>query len=282
MRSTVFGILVNLVLVCVKGAAGVIGHSYALTADAIESGADVFSSLIVWYGLKIAGKAPDHNHPYGHGKAEPLAAAAVGFFLALAAGVIATESIRNILTPHRNPESFTLWVLSGTVGIKVVIFMYTHKTGKNIGSTAVKADAMHHFSDALTSLMAFFGISIALIGGAGYESADDWAALAASGVILYNSWKTIWPALREIMDEAPDKDTEKVVRQVAAHVPGVIDLEKCFVRKSGLDFYVDLHVHVNGSITVYEGHDIAHRVKEAVMAAQGNIRDVLVHVEPAE
>ena len=280
-RKALFtGIAVNLVLSIIKGIAGVLGHSYALTADAIESGADVFTSLVVWLGIKVAGKAPDQNHPYGHGKAEPLAAIAVGCFMALAAVFISVESVRNILIPHKIPHAFTLLVLAGAIAVKELLFRFVVRAGERMQSSAVKAEAQHQRSDVITSVAAFAGISVGLIGGPGYESADDWAALLAAGVILYNSYKIIRPALGEIMDEAPGRETEFMVRNIAALVPGVSGLEKCFVRKMGFHYFVDLHVLVNGTLTVTEGHQIAHEVKAAVMQANHHIADVLVHIEP--
>jgi len=264
----------------VKAIAGVAGNSYALIADAIESTFDVISSLIVLGGLKIATTPRDANHPYGHGKAEPLAALVVAIALLTAAVAIAIESVREIVTPHHAPAPFTLLVLVLVVLTKESLFRFVFRVGVAAQSTAVKTDAWHHRSDAMTSAAAFIGISVALIGGQGYESADDWAALAAAGVICYNAFRLVVPALNEVMDAAPPPDVAEHVRAVAAQVGGVTSLDKCFVRKMGLDYYVDLHVVVDGSITVWEGHEIAHRVKNAIRASNPKIMDVLVHIEP--
>ena len=279
-RSTLVGVLANALLAAVKAIAGVAGNSYALIADAIESTFDVISSLIVLGGLKIATTPRDANHPYGHGKAEPLAALVVAIALLTAAVAIAIESVREILTPHHAPAPFTLLVLVLVVLTKESLYRFVFRVGVAAQSTAVKTDAWHHRSDAMTSAAAFVGISIALIGGKGYESADDWAALVATGVICYNAYKLIVPALDEVMDAAPPPDVEQRVRAVAEQVAGVTGLDKCFVRKMGLDYYVDLHVAVNGSISVWEGHEIAHKVKDAIRGSNQRIVDVLVHIEP--
>ena len=281
MRSTAIAIGANIVLALVKGVAGVAGKSYALVADAIESLADVFTSLIVMGGLKIAATPPDADHPYGHGKAEPLAAMAVALGLFVAAVVIAVQSGREIVTPHHAPAPFTLVVLLLVVAAKETLFRFVLRVGEAVGSTAVQADAWHHRSDAITSAAAFAGISIALIGGAGYESADDWAALLASGIIARNGYRLLRPALREVMDTAPPASVEAGVREVAGRVDGVVALDKCLVRKMGFDYHVDLHVEVDGAISVRCGHQIAHRVKEALRRANPRILDVLVHIEPA-
>ncbi|HMU41870.1 MAG TPA: cation diffusion facilitator family transporter, partial [Ignavibacteriaceae bacterium] len=239
-RSTLIGIFVSIVLVIVKGTAGVLGNSYALVADAIESSSDIVTSLIVIIGLKIAAKPADQDHPYGHGKAEPLAAVAVASALFVAAIVIVIQSIHEIITPHHAPAPFTLIVLVAVVIVKESLFRYVIKVGDSVESIAVKNDAWHHRSDALTSAAAFIGISIALIGGAGYEEADDYAALFASGIILFNAYRLWKPALLEIMDTAPSAEKIIKVREAAVKVDGVLSLDKCFVRKMGFEYYVDI------------------------------------------
>lgn len=282
IRTTITGIAINIVLAILKGVAGILGHSFALVADAIESISDVLTSTVVFIGLKVASKEPDEDHPYGHGKAEPLAATIVALALAIAAVLIIVQAIHNILTPHELPAAFTLYALIIVVVVKEILYRYVIKAGKETESHAVKADAWHHRSDAFTSAAVFIGILIARIGGEGYESADDWAALFASGIIMYNSYTILKPALAEIMDTAPHPDIVAEVRSIAAKVVGVRGVEKCFVRKMGFDFYVDIHVEVDGSLTVREGHEIAHLVKDAILESKFRINDVLVHVEPFE
>ena len=280
IRSTLIGIVVNAILALVKGVTGLLGNSYALVADAIESASDVVSSLIVVSGLRIAVKPRDEDHPYGHGKAEPIAAMVVALSLFGAAVTIIIEGVREIIIPHHAPEPFTLIVLVGVVITKETLFRYIFSVGKKIRSTVVKTDAWHHRSDAITSMAAFIGISIALIGGSGYESADDWAALFASAIIMVNAYRMFLPALNEVMDAAPSSDIEEHVRSVAQDVAGVLTLDKCYVRKMGLDYFVDLHVVVNGNISVKEGHLIGHNVKDAICHSNNRIIDVLVHIEP--
>ena len=281
-RTTIIGIFVNALLAGIKFLAGILGNSYALIADAIESSTDVFSSLIVWSGLRIARVPPDEDHPYGHGKAEPLAATLVALGLIVAAISIAVQSIREIATPHHAPALFTLPVLVIVVIIKEAMYRFVFRTGKDIHSTVVKADAWHHRSDALTSLAAFVGISIALIGGPGYEEADDWAALFASGVIVFNAVRLFRPAIMEMMDAAPSPEMTKQVLEVASKVKGVVGLDKCLVRKMGFDYFVDLHVIVDGNLPVKEAHKIGHDVKDRLKQENSHIRDVLVHIEPHE
>lgn len=281
--STIYlSIFANLALAIAKGITGIFGHSYALIADAIESTTDVFSSILVLFGLKYATKPADDNHPYGHGKAEPLLTFVVVGFLVVAATVIAYESIQHIQTPHKVPEKFTLVVLGIIVIIKEIFYRFVSKKGKETNSGALQADAWHHRSDAVTSLMAFIGISIAIFMGKGYETVDDWAALFGSGFIIYNAFKIFRPALGEIMDEHMYDDFIVNIRTTSKTVKGVIDTEKCLVRKAGLMFHVDLHLIVKGDISVKEGHDIAHRLKNVLQVKYPEISDVLIHVEPHE
>jgi cation diffusion facilitator family transporter len=282
LRSTLWGIFTNTILAAVKAVAGVAGNSYALIADAVESTTDIASSLIVWGGLKISGMPPDEDHPYGHGKAEPIAATVVSIALFAAAAGIAIQSVREIVTPHHAPAPFTLAVLLIVVIVKEVLFRFVFNVGEKIGSTAVKSDAWHHRSDAITSAAAFVGIAVALIGGSGYESADDWAALFAAGIIVVNAARILVPAVNEIMDRAPSPDIERSVREIASKVDGVDGLDKCFVRKMGLSYYVDLHVEVDGRLTVHAGHEIARRVKKVLLASRPDMAGVLIHIEPAD
>ena len=280
-RFALLGVFINCTLAVAKIGAGLAGNCYALIADGIESALDIFSSLILWFGLKVAAEPPDDEHPYGHGKAEPIAAVIVSLAVIAAAAGLAVQSIREILTPHHTPAPFTLIVLVIVVIIKETLFRKVLHAGNEIGSSAVKTDAWHHRSDAITSAAAFVGISIALIGGPGWEQADDWAALFACFLIALNGFRLLQPALHEVMDSAPSKEFEQSVLAVAASVEGVRDLEKCRIRKMGLDFYVDIHVGVDGELSVHEGHRIAHAVKDAIRAANPAIADVLIHIEPA-
>ncbi len=281
-KSTIIGACLNALLAVGKITGGILGHSFALVADGIESSADILSSLVVYIGLNYAVKPRDNNHPYGHGKAEPIAALAVGLALVGAAIAIAIQSVREIVTPHALPAPFTLIILAGVLVVKEILFHYVVRVGKEINSIAVQTDAWHHRSDAITSALAFVGISIALIGGTGWESADDWAALVASFIILCSAFSQIRSALAELSDVAPPTTIQDEVKAVAKLVPGVEDLDKCFVRKMGLEFYVDLHVIVDGKLSVREGHGIAHEVKSAILSTYPRITEVLVHVEPTE
>ena len=280
-RIALIGMLVNVVLAAAKISAGLFGNSYVLIADGIESALDIAGSVVIWGGLKFAARPPDETHPYGHGKAEPLAAAIVAMGVLLASIGLAIQSVREIFVPHHGPAPFTLVVLIVVVAVKEILYHVVIRLGKNVESTAIQTDAWHHRADALTSVAAFVGISIALIGGEKWYSADDWAALFACAVIATNGFRLLLPALQEMLDTAPRGEIVSKIQQAAASVAGVVNVEKCLVRKMGISFYVDLHVGVDGAISVREGHHIAHLVKDAIKQIDARIADVLVHIEPA-
>ena len=281
IKTSVLSIIGNTLMAIVKGLAGIFGNSYALIADAIESTTDVFSSLLVLLGLRYAAKPPDENHPYGHGRAEPLITFAVVGFLVISATIIAYESIEHIQTPHKLPKPYTLIVLGIIVIVKEIFYRVVSRRGKKANSSALQADAWHHRSDAITSLIAFIGISIALIMGKGYENADDYAALVASLIILYNAYKILRPALGEAMDEHMYDDLIEEIRKITEEVNEVHNTEKCYVRKTGMTYHVDLHIVVEATITVKDGHEIAHTVKDELLKNLPEIANVLIHVEPS-
>ncbi len=282
VRATWFSIAGNTLLAIIKGLAGIFGNSYALIADAIESTADVFSSFLVLFGLKYSNKPADENHPYGHGRAEPLITFLVVGFLITSATIIAYESIQNIGTPHGLPKPWTLIILGVIIVWKELSFRLVMKKSIETHSSSLRADAWHHRSDAITSIAAFIGISVALIMGKGYETADDWAALFASGFILYNSYLIFRPALGEIMDENLFEDLIQQIRDVAIKVPGVSGTEKCYIRKAGMQYHVDLHALVSANITVRQGHDISHALKDTLLKELPQLNNILIHIEPKD
>jgi cation diffusion facilitator family transporter len=279
-RAAVAGILANTGLAVFKLVAGVAGHSYALVADAIESIADVASSSIVLRGLQVAGRDPDEQYPFGYGKAEALAGAAVALMLLGAAIGIAIEAIREIRTPHHAPAWWTLLVLVVVMAIKVLLSRRVGTVGSEIGSTAVRTDAQHHFSDALTSAAAFVGISIAVIRGPGWEAADDWAALAASAVIAVNAVLLVRPAVADLMDRSPEPDVVADIRDTASAVAGVRAIEKLAVRRVGLGYRAVVHVQADAEMSLRDAHELGATVTRAIHNRVPEMQSVIVHMEP--
>jgi len=282
IRLAQMGLLVNTALVAVKLVAGVLGNSYALVADAVESTADIFSSVIVWGGLRLAAREADEEYPWGYGRAESLAAAIVALMLFGASAGIAIEAIREIRTPHHAPAPFTLVVLVGVVLVKEFLFRKVFSAGEEAGSPAVKADAWHHRSDALTSVAAFIGISVALWKGAGWESADDWAALAAAGVIAVNAAFLMRSAAADLMDRAPDPVLTHRVTGASLGVADVRAVEKLRVRRAGTSLYIDLHVQADPHLSLHDAHIVSGKVKSAIRSAVPQAAGVLIHMEPHE
>ncbi|MEQ8905312.1 cation diffusion facilitator family transporter [Ekhidna sp.] len=280
LKTTLIGIVVSALLAIVKALGGIFGHSYALIADAIESGTDVVTSAMLWVGLRWSTRPADENHPYGHGKAEALVALGISLALVGAAFIIIKDSISHIQNPHKTPAPYTLIILVVVVIIKELLYRFVLKTGKEIQSGAVKADAFHHRSDAITSLAAFIGISIALWGGEGYEVADDYAALIAAAFIIYNAYKIGRPAIGELLDEALEPEFHKEIILLAEQIPEVQRVEQCHARKMGSAYHVDLHIWVDGELSVEKGHQIAHKVKDRLIESISQIIDVHIHIEP--
>jgi cation diffusion facilitator family transporter len=287
IRAAQVGVVVNAALAGVKLAAGILGNTYALVADAVESLADIFGSLIVWGGLHVASRPADDDHPYGHGKAEALAAAAVSLMLVGAALGIAVAAVREIRIPHNVPAPWTLAVLVGVMVVKWTLSRRVHAVGTDTGSTAVKADAAHHLSDAITSAAAFLGITVALLGsryrgGSGWASADDWAALVASAVIAFNGVSMLRAAVHDLMDRMPGSDVVEPVRRAAEGVPGVLAIEKLALRRTGMTYRVTLHVQTDPTMPLYDAHVLSGIVKGAIRRAVPQVNSVLVHMEPYE
>lgn len=279
IRLALLGLLINTTLAIIKLVAGLVGRSHALVADAVESLMDIVASLVVWGGLRIAAAPPDEMHPYGHGKAEALATLIVAMILAAAGVSIAVASVRELLSPQHAPAAFTLWVLLAVVVIKEALYRIGRLVSRRTGSGAVLADAVHHRSDAITSAAAALGISIALLGGPGFEIADSIAALFASAIIMFNAGRLMRSPLQELMDTRSPEPIRRA-REIAHAVVGVKDIEKLHARKSGRQYLVDIHVEVDPAMSVRDAHEIAHRVKDEIRAAMPEVLDVLVHIEP--
>jgi cation diffusion facilitator family transporter len=278
----ILAICINVSLMIIKIGVGVVGNSYALVADGIESASDIFSSIVTWAGFRLSLKPADEDHPYGHGKIDALTGMFSGGCLLAAALFIAYQSIQEIRTPHHAPAWFTLPVLLGVILVKGLLSRRVFAAAGELDSNALKGDAWHHRSDAITSAAAAIGITVALIGGKGWEMADDWGALAACVVISINAFMILKSSAYDATDRAVAPELRDSIVAIAAAQPGVQRIEKCLVRKSGIGLFVELHVEVDPSTTILEGHKFGHKVKETLIASNPRIQDVIVHLEPAE
>lgn len=279
-KTTYLSLLSNLILFCIKLLAGVCGNSYALIADAIETSGDILSSVLVIFGLKYAQKPADKNHPFGHGKIEPLITFIVVAFMILSAGLIFYESILNIITPHNAPKPWTLIILSLIIIWKESSYRFILFQSKKKNSDVLKAEAWHHRSDAITSIFAFLGITIAVVFGKGFETADDWAALLSTGFIFYNSYLILRPAFSEVMDEHIYDDLVHEIKQLAIKIQGVEGTEKCYIRKAGTQYHIELHILLNGDMPLKKAHDISHCLKDYLKENIPQLGHVVIHKEP--
>jgi len=280
------GAVFNLILGTIKTGAGLLGHSIVLTADGLESMLDVMTSLGTWFALAYSSKPPDSEHPYGHGKAESLAAIINSLILWMLGLIIALFSIDRLVNashgqPPHPPKTYTLAILILVVLLKETFFRLIHRQSQKIGSTAMLADAWHHRSDMMVSLTAFIGIAVSLFAGSSYANADSWAALVACGIIFYNATHIFRASLAEMMDSRVSDKMEKTIINLACEIPGVRSAEKCRVRKSGLSLIADLHIRVDGDRSVREGHTISHQVKNHLLNAGLSLEDITLHLEPA-
>jgi cation diffusion facilitator family transporter len=284
-RNTVVGFFASIFLSLLKLGAGIGGNSSALVADAIESLADTVGSVMVWQALRVAAKPPDRNHPYGYGKAEALASLGVGALLVAAALFIAAKSLHEIVIPHEAPASWTLLVLVAVIAVKEFLFRFVMRGAAEFDSDAARADAWHHRSDAITSVAAFVGVTLAIWGPCLFAIpalvfSDEVAAILASGVILITATRMIRPALGELLDAVAHDMVEKVA-VIARAVEGVREVEKVFVRKSGSGYHVDMHLHVDPELTIRVAHALSGKVKSILKSQIPNLTGVLIHVEPA-
>jgi cation diffusion facilitator family transporter len=278
--SAMRGILLNGGLGGAKLAAGVLGHSYALIADAAESFADVMGSCVTLYGLKLAAEPADHTHPAGHGRAETIASAVTALVLLVVGGSIFWQSVLSLGEPRHAPNPFTLLVLLPVILIKEWMFTWMQAKGKEIGSLAVIADAWHQRSDVVTSVAALTGIIVAWIGGPEWSHADSWAAILSSIWLVGTGLWLLGPTLHELMEGSVDPALLDFIRETSGACEGVRGIDKVWVRKLGMRLMVDLHVEVDPDLSVQEGHRLAHEVKAKLQAELPQVRDVMVHVEP--
>jgi cation diffusion facilitator family transporter len=281
MRAARAGMLANALLALVKGTAGVVGNSFALVADAVESLGDILGSLVVWSGLRVSAQDADPEHPYGHGKAEPIAAAVVGLMLVLAGAGIVVRAVQGMLNPHPVPAAWTLAVLVTVVVVKEGFFRRVIRLAVDTGSHVVAADAWHHRSDAISSAAAFVGVSIAVLGGASWYWADEAAAVVAGLLIAFNGSVILRPAVHDLMDGAPDPELVHRVRVAAESVAGVHSTEKLMARRVGTRIWIDLHVHADPAMSLHDAHRLSGMVKSAIREALPVVENVLVHMEPS-
>jgi cation diffusion facilitator family transporter len=276
------GLAVNFSLGAAKLFAGLVGNSFALLSDAVNSLGDSLTSIVVLYALRVAQRPADAEHPYGHTRAEAIAASNVALVIILSGLVVGWESLQRLGTIHPAPPVWTLWIAAANAVIKEGLYRYKVRVGRRIGSVAIIANAWDHRSDALCSLAVLAGLSLVRWGGPALADADEAAALFVVVAILTAGIRLFCSASSELMDPQADPEFVAQIRGVATAVPGVYAVEKLWVRKTGLEYLADIHIEVDGQMAVEEGHRIGHDVKDRLLDGFPALRDVLVHLEPAQ
>jgi len=281
-NAVLFGLFSNLILVALKAGIGILGNSFALIADALESATDSVSSLMLYFGLKYAQRPPDENHPYGHGRFEGLLTFVVVFFLLSSAIGIGIQAIANLQKPQTLPAPFTLIALLGIVAWKETSFWYIRARARRLHSSLLEAEAWHHRADAISSIFGLIGIGLAWMLGPEFAWLDEAAALLSALVLLFNAYRIFRKAFSEFMDEDMYQPMAKEILEIGKELPFILGIPTCKIRKLGARYFVDLHVWVEPEISVALGHAHAHALKDKIKSHLPSIEDVLIHVEPVE
>jgi cation diffusion facilitator family transporter len=279
-RAVVLGLVVNFTLGLTKLVAGIVGNSFALLSDAVNSIGDSFGSVVLLVALHVAQLPADRKHPYGHSRAEAVASLSAAWLIAFSAVVIGWQAVARLGQSHSLPEAWTLWIAAANVVLKEALYQINSRIGRRIGSQALVTNAWDHRSDALCSLAVVCGIAAVRWGGERFMWADEAAALVIVVAILWSAYQLLRTSASELLDQQADEKVVNDIRAAARKVPGVRSVEKLRVRRSGMELFADMHVEVDPNLSVERGHDIGHNVKSQLLADFTALRDVLVHLEP--
>jgi cation diffusion facilitator family transporter len=280
-RVAALGMAVSAVLAVVKIVAGLHGHSTAVVADGLESASDVFASGFVLLGLTLAAIPPDENHPYGHGRVETLTGLLIGMFLFAGGALISYASVQRIGQPRESLASFVVYPLMASLVAKSSLAVYKFRYGRKLKSDALVADAWNDTMDSVSAVAALIAVGLTLIDPARFVETDRYGGFIVGLIVVTTGIRVAYDTAMQLMDTMPDEGLMRQVRDVARREPGVRGVEKCFARKTGLKYHVDLHLEVDPEMTVRRSHDIAHLVRLRILERLDWVADVLVHVEPA-
>jgi len=280
IRATLIGLGVNCTLGVVKLVGGVLGQSFALISDSVNSLGDSIASVFTIVALRYAQLPPDEEHPYGHTRAEAIAGLFIAVLILASACYVGWEAIVRIGDVHPLPPIWTLWIAAANIAIKESLYRYNKAIGKRTGSTAIVANAWDHRSDALCSLAVLIGLSVIIVGGVRWIWADEVAALIVAAAILWSGGRLLVGSISELLDPQADADFVQQVREFSSKVHGVRAVEKLWIRKTGIEYLIDIHIQVDADMTVAVGHRIGHLVRDQLIAEFAAVRDVLVHLEP--
>jgi cation diffusion facilitator family transporter len=279
-QIAILGMVVSAVLAILKITVGWFAHSAAVTADGFESATDVFTSGLVLVGLILAARPADDNHPYGHGRVEILIGLLLGFILVCAGGGIAWHGLTGYADEKQVPASYAIWPLVASIGAKCFLVIVKARHGRKIGSSSLVADAANDGVDILSGIVALSALSLALFDPVRFLRADHYGAFAVGLIVIATASRVVYESGMQLIDTMPDERSMSRIREVALSVRDVSGVEKCFARKTGFKYHVDLHLEVDPEITVRASHEIAARVRDRLRQQLPWVADVLVHVEP--
>ncbi len=279
-RIAIASMVLSGLLAVAKLIAGWLAGSASVVADGVESAGDVLASGIVLLGLTIAARPPDKNHPYGHGRFETLTGLVTGLGLALAGAGIIWKSLQDIGLRHDPPASFALWPVAASVVLKSVMATLKLRVGHRIRSAALIADAWNDSVDILSGSVALLAVGLALYDPERFLAADHYGGAVIGCIVILLGVRVVHETSLTLMDTMPSEDMMADIRAAALKVPGALDVEKCYARKTGLRYHVDLHLEVDPELTVRRSHAIAEEVRNRVKGELAWVEDVLVHVEP--
>jgi cation diffusion facilitator family transporter len=280
-RVAAAGMIVSGLLAVVKIAVGLAGHSTAVVADGLESGGDVFASGFVLLALTLAAKPADENHPYGHGRVETLTGLLIGLVLTAGGALISYVSFERLGQPRQPLAFYVVWPLALSLAAKTGLAGFKFHYGRKLKSAALVADAWNDAMDTLSAVAALIAVGLTLSDPVRYLDADRWGGFVVGLIVIAAGARVAHDTAMQLMDTMPDDDLMNQIRLTAAGVPGVRGVEKCYARKTGLQYHVDLHLEVDPNLTVRQSHQIAHEVRQRVTKTLDWVADVLVHVEPA-
>jgi cation diffusion facilitator family transporter len=280
-RIAAAGMVVSGTLAVVKIFAGVAGHSTAVLADGFESAGDVFASGFVLLGLTFGAKPPDYEHPYGHGRAEIVTGLLIGLILIAGGALISFGSIQHLGQAHEPVAHYVVYALLLSLVAKSSLAAAKFHYGRKLKSASLTADAWNDAMDSLSATVALIAVGLALANPARFLDADRIGGFLVGLIVIVVGLRVVRDTTLQLMDTMPDEAMMNQIRAAAAAVPGARGVEKCFARKTGLRYHVDLHLEVDPEMTVRQSHEIAHDVRLKILETLNWVADVLVHVEPA-
>jgi cation diffusion facilitator family transporter len=280
-RIAILSVAASGVLALANIASGLLAGSTAVVAAGLEFAGDVLASLIVFLGMVIASRPPDANHPYGHGRFEILAGLLVGLILVLGGCGIAFRALEKVSEVHAPPARGAVYPLIAAIVIKAVLATLKFRTGRGISSAALVADAWNDAVDILSAMVALIALALSVHNPAEFLAADHYGGFAVGVIVILTGFRVVRDASMELTDTMPSNAVLENIRRFALEVPGVEGVEKCFARKTGFKYHVDIHIEVDPSLTVATSHDIATDVRQHLRRRAPTVADVLVHIEPS-